>query len=74
MGSKISDSNRVQIRIAPSRRKQWQAEANKAAGLPDAPLGAWVRMMVERARALTVSAAGVEYPTDKAAKRRTVAK
>jgi hypothetical protein len=40
----------VQVRLPPEQREAWQADADKVAGSPDAPLGPWVRSMVERGR------------------------
>lgn len=44
-------SARFMIRLPESLRREWQREANQAAGRGrGAPLGPWVRAMVQQAR------------------------
>lgn len=47
---KGGDGSRVQIRVDDDLRTEWQADADAAAGIDGAPLGPWIRAMVQRAR------------------------
>lgn len=43
-----SNSERIQIRATEMTRKEWQALADTAAGFDDAPLGPFLRDMIDR--------------------------
>lgn len=44
------ESARFMIRVPEELRAEWQADADDEAGLEGAPLGPWIRRMVERGR------------------------